>query len=560
MQTQTLNPVFGPKHQAYISRAKRSTISVAEGAVRAGKTIDNIAAFAYMIHRGTPDRIHLATGSTVANAKLNIGDANGYGLEYIFRGRCRWTKYKGNEALAIKSKGREYVVIFSGGAKSDSYKKIRGNSYGMWIATEINLHHDDTIKEAFNRQLAARNRRIFWDLNPTAPSAWIYTDYIDRFDEQFGANYNYEHFTIYDNATISKARLAEIESQYIPGTIWYQRDILGERCIAEGLVYPMFDRERHILSEEPETEGDYYVSSDYGIQNPNVWLLWRKERGSNRWICLREDYYSGRDEKHQLTDKELVDRLDAMTSMFHVKQIIIDPSAASMKAELHRRGYHTRNAHNEVLDGISDVCYMLGAGNLAFMECCENTIAEFGAYLWDSNAVDAGEDAPLKENDHCLTGDTLVDTLSGPVRIDELVGKSGVVYCTDGEKVLTGHFHDVRMTREEAEVFEITLADGRSVKATADHPILTRRGWVQIKDLRGDDEIACIEAIGLSFAGIASIKPLGKQPVYNMEVDDYHNFSVNGGIIVHNCMDATRYMVRTMRLVQRTNRRGDATL
>ena len=73
MKTQTLKPIFGQKHREYISRAVRATISVAEGAVRAGKTVDNVAAFAYLIDRGTPDRIHLATGSTAANAKLNIG-------------------------------------------------------------------------------------------------------------------------------------------------------------------------------------------------------------------------------------------------------------------------------------------------------------------------------------------------------------------------------------------------------------------------------------------------------------------------------------------------------
>ncbi len=26
-----------------------------------------------------------------------------------------------------------------------------------------------------------------------------------------------------------------------------------------------------------------------------------------------------------------------------------------------------------------------------------------------------------------------------------------------------------------------------------------------------------------------------------MEVKDHHNFSVEGGLIVHNCIDATRY-------------------
>ena len=49
----------------------------------------------------------------------------------------------------------------------------------------------------------------------------------------------------------------------------------------------------------------------------------------------------------------------------------------------------------------------------------------------------------------------------------------------------------------------------------------------------------------LHYVGIKSITPIGKQPVYNMEVSKFHNFAVNGGIIVHNCMDDIRYFVMT---------------
>lgn len=61
------------------------------------------------------------------------------------------------------------------------------------------------------------------------------------------------------------------------------------------------------------------------------------------------------------------------------------------------------------------------------------------------------------------------------------------------------------------------------------------------------------EVVPVFFVRIENVRPLGKQPVYNMEVDKYHNFSVNGGIIVHNCMDACRYFVKTMHLVKRSN-------
>ncbi len=236
---------FGEEHKAYIRRCRHCTYNILEGAVRSGKTVDNVFAFAYELKR-TPDKIHLASGSTLGNAKMNIGDANGFGLEWIFRGQCRWGKYKGMEALIIQGPDTNFkqkIVIFAGSFKADSFKAIRGNSYGMWIATEINLHHDNFIKEAFNRQLAAINRKIFWDLNPEHPKAPIYTKYLDVYAEKAAAGtllggYNYEHFNIFQNINISQQRLQEIISQYDEGSIWYIRDIEGNRAIAEGLIYP----------------------------------------------------------------------------------------------------------------------------------------------------------------------------------------------------------------------------------------------------------------------------------------------------------------------------------
>ena len=120
---------------------------------------------------------------------------------------------------------REKVVIFAGATLASSFKKIRGNSYGMWIATEVNLHHDNTIKEAFNRTLASHNRKFFWDLNPDHPKAKIYTDYIDKYVEkhktgELKGGVNYDKFTIFDNINISKEGREAFLSQYEPGSIW----------------------------------------------------------------------------------------------------------------------------------------------------------------------------------------------------------------------------------------------------------------------------------------------------------------------------------------------------
>ena len=176
---------FSSKHKTYIKQALKHRMCVAEGAIRSGKTIDHcIIAAAYL--EETPDKFHLASGSTIGNAKLNIGVCNGFGLEALFRGRCRWGKFKDNECLYIQTRTGEKVVIFVGGAKADAYKRILGNSYGLWIATEINEHYDcadsrsSFVKVASGRQIAAQKPFTLWDLNPCNPKASIYEEYISK--------------------------------------------------------------------------------------------------------------------------------------------------------------------------------------------------------------------------------------------------------------------------------------------------------------------------------------------------------------------------------------------
>lgn len=272
----TLDYQFTQKHIDYIRNCRYNKFNIAEGAIRAGKTVDNVFAF-YDFLKHTKDYLHLASAASIANAKTIIGDSNGYGLSNLFRGQCRYGKYRDNEALIIRGKAtnfQERVVIFVGGSKSNAYERIRGYSIGGWIATEINLHHDTFIKEAINRTAKADKQRFFWDLNPDNPKAPIYTEYIDKYREmqangvQMGGC-NYAHFTLNDNATISEQRKAEIAAGYDPNSIWYQRDILGKRCVAEGLVYRQFADNmasgtgRYVI-DKPKNIQEIYIGIDFG--------------------------------------------------------------------------------------------------------------------------------------------------------------------------------------------------------------------------------------------------------------------------------------------------------
>ena len=70
---------FGDKHKAYIRKSSVCMINVAEGAVRAGKTVDNVLAFCHEL-KTTKDKIHLASASTLGNAKIILATATASAL------------------------------------------------------------------------------------------------------------------------------------------------------------------------------------------------------------------------------------------------------------------------------------------------------------------------------------------------------------------------------------------------------------------------------------------------------------------------------------------------
>ena len=82
--------------------------------------------------------------------------------------------------------------------------------------------------------------------------------------------------------------------------------------------------------------------------------------------------------------------------------MILDPAAASFKAQLEKDGYKVKKAKNDVLDGIRFVATLLLSGSIFIDQSCENLIKEFASYIWDAKAGERGEDKPVKEHDHAL--------------------------------------------------------------------------------------------------------------------------------------------------------------
>lgn len=263
---------FTKRQVAYFNRSLSSWFNVAEGGKRGGKNVLQVLAFctALQTHK---NRLHLIAGVSQANARLNIADCDGYGLLNFFEGHCREGKFKDKPAIFVQTPTGEKIIIIAGGGKDGDAKYIKGNTYGMAYVTEANECHPSFISEVFDRTLSSSNRRIYHDLNPKDANHWYYTDVLAHHEEMQERNsrygYNYGHFTIADNLSISDDKLRNVLKSYKKGTVWYRRDILGERCAAEGLVYPYFvDNEEsfYINAEDiPRRDIAYiFVGQDFG--------------------------------------------------------------------------------------------------------------------------------------------------------------------------------------------------------------------------------------------------------------------------------------------------------
>ena len=107
--------------------------------------------------------------------------------------------------------------------------------------------------------------------------------------------------------------------------VFYRRFILGEWAAADGLVYPMFS-EQMVVDTLPDKLGRFVISIDYGTMNPFSAGLWGESDG--KWYRMREFYHNGR-EKGALTDEEYYQAVENLAGDLPVRQIIVDPSAAS---------------------------------------------------------------------------------------------------------------------------------------------------------------------------------------------------------------------------------------
>lgn len=380
-------------------------LEVWEGAVRSSKTVVALVAFCYYVTR-SQETVFLLSGRTVGTIERNCiyGD---YGILSLIPGAVYGHKGE-SRAITFSVQGRVKTIYVAGASDIRAYMAIRGNSYGGWFADEINMHDREFVAEAMRRTVVSRDRRHFWTLNPDNPRHWIYEEYIDRYtqmDEDEKAKlggFLLLHYTPEDNPAMTPAMLDSLKAQYPAGSYLYKRYIDGERCIAEGLVYPQVT-DSMFRDFDVSKVNMRYASIDFGSDHPTVMYLGGYYGGNKYdWRVCAELY-------DKQSGKTTYDYYAAFCDLCrrhnvepHRVQIAIDPAAKALKLEFMRHGLSVVNAKNDVLPGIDYTRSVIYSGLLSFHSSIKHLRTEFGTYSWDPVASERGEDKPLKKDDDCV--------------------------------------------------------------------------------------------------------------------------------------------------------------
>lgn len=402
---------------------------IADGAIRSGKTLSMSLSYVMWAMSCFNQQNFGMAGKTIGSFRRNVL----FWLKLMLKSRGYGVvDHRADNLLVITKDDKENYFYIFGGKDERSQDLIQGITLAGMFFDEVALMPESFVNQATGR-CSVTGSKYWFNCNPDGPYHWFKVNWIDKSISYLGRKkvekileeaakeekdpglkkLLYVHFTMDDNLSLSEKIKERYRSNYTG--VFFKRYIMGLWAMAEGIIYDMFDADKHVVNTE-QLAADYklrtgevfwtderYVSIDYGTQNATVFLLWNKAK-DKKWYCRKEYYYSGRDKGRQKTDTEFSQELTKWLGGLKIRAVILDPSASSFKAQLEKDGYKVKKGKNDVLDGIRFVATLLNQGSIFIDESCINLIKEFASYIWDAKAADRGEDKPVKEHDHALDG------------------------------------------------------------------------------------------------------------------------------------------------------------
>lgn len=384
-------------------------------------------------------KLHILSGldlgtieKNIINKDLGILDVFGPLIEYNAAG-------KGKNSLShllYHTNSGDKIIYVLGYDNKARWKKALGGQYGCLYIDEINIADMEYVREA-----SMRCDYFMATLNPDDPELTVYKEYIncsrplqewknetppeilEQLSEEPKPVWVHWFFSFAHNLGLPAEKVEQIKLNTPRGTKLWKNKIQGLRGRATGIVFPNFNRGKHVVSSEwvkqQIKDGKIKIKkfsagldTAYSQKSPDtIAMIFQAITKDRKLLILDEKVYRNQSLEHPLAPSDTVinfiDFLERNRKEWgFAKDVFIDSADQATITELrkykrlHSCIYNFIDAYKKVqiIDRIKLQLGWIQQGCYLVVDTCIEHIKELEMYSWREDRDNTPEDA----NDHTV--------------------------------------------------------------------------------------------------------------------------------------------------------------
>lgn len=422
------------KYKDFINTVENVDAEFLEGTTASGKTTVGAGIkFMRMVSRSNK-KLHIIASKTTGTAEKNIIQQDN-GILDIHKGKA---KYYGNGDKDNKLphiKFEEKIIYILGYNNKDKWELVLGAQFGCVYIDEINTANID-----FVREISTRNEYLLATLNPDNPDLPVYKEFINRsrpyekykddipeeilleLREEPVSKWRYWFFTFKDNLSLTPEMIEKKIRSAPSGTKLYKNKILGLRGKATGLIFPNFDRKKHVISAAELKQKilvgklkfkkfSAALDTSYSSKSPDtIAMIFQGITEDRKLMILNEKVYSNKDLNQPLAPSDTVVKFISFLETNrkewgYAKEVFVDCADQATITEL--RKYKRLNGclysfidsykKVEILDRIKLMLGWIQQDCYLVVDNCIEHLKELGIWSWEEE-----KDEPEDKNNHTI--------------------------------------------------------------------------------------------------------------------------------------------------------------
>lgn len=408
-----------------------------EGTTAAGKT--TVGLFKFMLKVAeSPKKLHIIAAKDTGTAEKNIinkdlGIVDDFGILAEYNGNG--TKDDKIPHILFHTSNGDKVIYVLGYGDKKKWQKALGGQYGCLYIDEIN-----TADIEFVRESAMRCDYLMGTLNPDDPNLSVYKEYVnssrplpewqdetpkeilEELREEPKPGWVHWFFSFTHNLGLSKEKLENIIRNTPKGTKIWKNKIEGLRGKATGLIFPNFDRKKHVVSKawvkQQIAIGKIKVKkfsaaldTSYSTKSPDtIAMIFQAITMDRKLIVLDEQVYNNADLSIPLapsdTAVKLIEFLERNRKEWGLaKDVFIDCADQATITEVKKykrlKGclYNFFDSYKKVtiIDRINFMLGWIAQGCYLVVDTCTEHMSELDRYSWKED-----KNEPEDRNDHTI--------------------------------------------------------------------------------------------------------------------------------------------------------------